>query len=310
MNTLILDRRNLQLEYENQCLVVRQPDTRPRTIPLQHIRRILCLHNVQLTTSLLGQLWKRGIDFVTLNSRHSECSFGLHPNQQQQIERRCRQYQWQQNNQHSLHLARILCAHRLRNNLRTLSPNTNSPLHQQLQHALLRIEQADSLQTLLGIEGAAQRLVFAHWRTLIPKQLGFSRRQRRPPPDPVNALLSLTSTIVMQESIRQCTAAGLAPYLGFYHRSLSGRHSLACDLMEPVRPFIEQWVMHLFIDKQFDLRHFTRPDTPGSPCMLGKTGRERFYPLLQANISTWQRQLQATARWVCRHLDNKHEGND
>src|SRR5690554_1574199 len=74
MHTLVFDRRDISLEYENQCLIVRQPDALPRSIPLTHIRRVLCLHSVRLTTSLLGQFWQRGIDFVAINSRYSERS--------------------------------------------------------------------------------------------------------------------------------------------------------------------------------------------------------------------------------------------
>lgn len=305
MSTLILDRRNIQLEYDNQCLVIRQPDNPPRTVPLMHLQKVICQHNVQLTTSLLGQLWKRGIDFITLNDRHTDCSFGLYANKQQQVERRCRQYLWQQDEQKALQLARTLCAHRLRNNLRLLADNNHTTLKQQLHRALQRTEHAISLQTLLGIEGAAQRLMFAHWRAKLPSQLGFEKRQRRPPKDPVNSLLSLTSSLVLQEAIRQCTVAGLDPDLGFYHRIASGRPSLACDLMEPLRPFFEHWVMHLFIDGHFDSRHFTGQNSAQAPCYLGKAGRQAFYPLFYQASIAWQRQLKATTRWICQHLDSR-----
>lgn len=308
MHTLILDHRNIRLEYDNKCLIIRQDDTKPRSIPLQHLSKIVCLHNVDLTTSLLGQLWKRGIDFVTLNSRHADCSFGLYANQQQQVERRCRQYAWQQHESTALALARTLCEHRIRLNLRLLKTDTPSPLlQQQLEQALTRIPEATNLASLRGLEGAAQRLMFAHWRTQLPVSLGFERRQRRPPKDPVNSLLSLTSSLLLQDAVRECTAAGLDPYLGFYHRTVSGRHSLACDLLETLRPKLEQWVMQLFINKQFDRRYFTGLEQPDSPCFLGKAGRELYYPLLQKMLPTWQRQLRATARWLCQHIDQSQE---
>lgn len=308
MNTLILDQRNIQLEYDNKCLIIRQASTKPRSIPLQHLSKIVCLHNASLTTSLLGQLWKRGIDFVTLNSRHADCSFGLYANQQQQVERRCRQYAWQQNESTALLLARTLCEHRIRLNLRLLQASIPSTsLQQQLQQALSRLASATCLASLRGIEGAAQRLMFAHWRAQLPLSLGFEKRQRRPPKDPVNSLLSLTSSLLLQDAIRECTAVGLDPYLGFYHRTVSGRHSLACDLLETLRPKLEQWVMQLFINQQFDRRHFTSVNKPNAACYLGKAGRELYYPLLQQTLPSWQLQLRATARWLCRQLDQQHQ---
>ncbi|NLY16891.1 MAG: CRISPR-associated endonuclease Cas1 [Gammaproteobacteria bacterium] len=305
MSTLILDRRNISLEYDNQCLVVRQPEQTPRTVPLKHLNKIVCLHSVQITTSLLGQLWKRKIDFVNLNNRHADCSFGLYPNRQQQVRRRCQQYAWQQDQSTALPLARTLCSHRLRNNLRLLPDNGELTLREYLHTAVSRLAEATSLQEMLGIEGAAQRQMFAHWREQLPTKLGFNQRQRRPPKDPVNSLLSLTSSLVLQEAIRQCTAAGLDPDLGFYHRIASGRPSLACDLMEPLRPFFEHWVMHLFIDGKFDCRHFTGQNSAQAPCYLGKAGREAFYPLFHQASTAWQRQLKATARWTCQHLDSE-----
>ena len=302
MQTLIIDHRNTRLEYDNQCLVVRQPDKPPRTIPLRHLDKIVCLHNADVTTSLLGQLWKRGIDFITLNSRYADCSFGLYANQQQQLERRCHQYQWQQDPDNCLVLARILCSHRIRSTMRLLPAEADATLRQQLIQTLARMGQTRSLDTLRDLEGDPQRFMFANWRNQLPASLGFEKRQRRPPKDPVNSLLSLTSSLLIQDAIRECMLAGLDPYLGFYHRTVSGRHSLACDLIEPLRPYLEQWVMQLFIRKQMDLRHFTGRGSD-APCFLGKAGREIYYPLLQQELPTWQRQLRATARWLARRIE-------
>lgn len=302
MHTLIFDRHNINLEYENNCIIIRQPEQPPRTLPLTHIQKVICLHSVTLSTSLLGQLWQRGIDFITLNSRYSERSFALHPNQQRQVERRCLQYQWQHHEQHCLDLAKQLCQHRLLCNTR-LQPEAVK-LTDQLQQLRQRIEYSQTLGELRGIEGSAQRLIFEYWREQLPPSLGFYQRKRRPPPDPVNALLSLTYTLAMQEAIRQCTAAGLDPQLGFYHRTAYGRYSLACDLMEPVRPFCEHWVFNQFIQGHIQRKHFTNPSTANPACLLGKRGREYYYQQIANELPAWRKQLQATARWLTRQLQH------
>jgi CRISP-associated protein Cas1 len=300
MHTLIFDRHNINLEYENNCIIIRQPEQPPRTLPLTQIQTIICLHSVVLTTSLLGQLWQRGIDFITLNSRYSERSFALHPNQQRQVERRCRQYQWQQHEHQCLPLARQLCQHRLQTNIR-LHPDIPD-LTQRLHTLKNRMSNSHSLSELRGVEGTAQRLIFEHWRQQLPPSLGFCERNRRPPADPVNALLSLTYTLAQQEAIRQCTAAGLDPQLGFYHRTAYGRHSLACDLMESVRPYCEQWVFRQFIQGHFNRTHFTQPSAANPACLLGKRGRERYYQAIAEQRPHWRQHLQASARWLTRQL--------
>lgn len=305
MRTLIFDRRNISLEYENQCLIVRLPETPPRSIPLNYIRKIICLHSVQLTTALLGQLWERGIDFISLNQRSSERSFALYPKQQQQIKRRCLQYSFQHNEALSLPLAKAICVHRISGNLRTLKLSRNHPLSIQLNKKKDDIQACITKDQLRGIEGSCQRLVFEFWRSLLPSDLNFQSRQRRPAPDPVNALLSLTYTIAMQEAIRQCTANGLDSQLGVYHVISSGRHSLACDLLEPVRPYCEQWVMESFLEETFTIKDFTK----GAPCLLMKSARENYYKTIAEKLNLWKRSLTASARWLCKYIDQHNEKN-
>ena len=189
-----MEQKNLELNYNNQCLYIHGKDCPFKSIPLNHIQQIVCMHGVALTSQLLGQLSRRSI-----------------------------QYQWQQ-----------------------------------------------------------------------------SLSQRRPPPDPVNSLLSLTFTLVYQQAIRQCKLRGLDSQLGFYHRPLDGRHSLACDLMEPLRPLIEEWVVGIFQQGLLDKRHFTQT-TEG--CLLGKKGKDIYYLQLAEKERGWQRTLDAYSRWLMRLID-------
>lgn len=305
MHTLIFDRRHLRLAYENNCLVVRQPELPPRSIPLHHIRKILCAHSVELSTALLGQLWQRGIDFIVLNSRYSDRSFALFPNQQQQVARRCQQYAWQQHSWFSLRLAKNLCLKRItayQQSLPALCHANETFLHNATQN----VQRCNNVKTLRGIEGALQRYIFAYWRQQLPSSLGFIKRQRRPPKDPVNAMLSLTYTLAHHEAVRQCTAAGLDPQLGFYHKIVSGRHSLACDLMEPIRPYCEAWVMQQFLNNTFNSSYFSIDKRTGA-AMLGKKGRSLFYSLIELEMQRWGEELQALAQWVCQEIDEYSE---
>lgn len=101
---------------------------------------------------------------------------------------------------------------------------------------------AESIASLMGVEGAAAALAFEQWPALIgaAKGFGFAARSRRPPADPVNALLSYAYAVLAGECACACLAAGLDPNVGFLHAERAGRPALALDLLEPLRPLIAE----------------------------------------------------------------------
>lgn len=107
-----------------------------------------------------------------------------------------------------------------------------------LQHLRTRCREAETVQALLGVEGSAARLYFQGLRALVPDEYGFLGRRRRPPTDPVNAMLSYAYTVLLGEVTRAVQIAGLDPTHGFLHRPHRGRPSLALDVMEEFRALI------------------------------------------------------------------------
>lgn len=99
---------------------------------------------------------------------------------------------------------------------------------------------AESTQSLLGIEGAAARSYFSQFSSMLRTDLGFDfeGRNRRPPKDPVNCLLSYVYSMLTKDLTVVALGVGLDPYLGFYHRPRFGRPALALDLAEEFRPII------------------------------------------------------------------------
>jgi CRISPR-associated protein Cas1 len=303
MSRVILDRRQLALEYTTNCLVIRAPDQPPRTLPLSRINQLICLHSVQITTQLVSQLLKRGIDFIVVNQRYADRGFSLYADHAQHAHRRSVQYHWQSNSATRLSWSRHVVSHKLKVTAAILRGRDHAAdalaasMAASAQQALTAWEEA----TLRGWEGSAQKTLFAYWRQHLPASLGFTQRKRRPPPDPVNATLSLSYMLAYEESVRQLKQAGLDPALGCYHRLVSGRKSLACDLMEPLRPRIEAWVIALFVEGILNGRYFSPPDERG--CWLGKTGREIYYTHLDSAQQYWRRYLAGYARVLARTVD-------
>lgn len=128
-----------------------------------------------------------------------------------------------------------------------------------------RAKDAQSLDILLGLEGVAAVIWFDIFGRLLLKPWEFHQRSRRPPRDPVNALLSLGYTMLQHRVTAACQAAGLETALGPLHAYRAGRQSLACDLMEPLRvPVVDRWVIRLLNQRRVRLEDFHAVDKGGT----------------------------------------------
>jgi CRISPR-associated endonuclease Cas1 len=181
-----------------------------------------------------------------------------------------------------------------------------------------RAAAARSTDELLGVEGLAAREYFAHLAGMLRPPAGrapafdFSARNRRPPRDPVNALLSLAYALLVRHLTAACAMAGLDPHVGFLHADRPGRPSLALDLMEPFRPLIaDSAVLTAVNNGELDPDDFL---TVGSSCALTTPGRRRFiaaferrldlevrHPLFGYRISS-RRILEVQTRLLARHV--------
>jgi len=192
----------------------------------------------------------------------------------------------------ALRLARSLVAGKIRNQRTMLQRNHVEPPARAL--ALMKCliedaEQAMMMDELLGIEGNAARIYFEHFAGMIKNgedeatarqgnthfRFDFVNRNRRPPKDPVNALLSLAYSMLAKDLHIVCHAVGFDPYLGFYHQPRFGRASLALDLMEPFRPLIaDSAVLSAINTRMVTASDFVRA---GNSVALTADGRKAFF---------------------------------
>ncbi len=156
-----------------------------------------------------------------------------------------------------LGVARALVAAKLRNSRRVLQKLAAGRVAQAERMALAadldtlarlagRAELAEDLATVRGYEGMGAAIYYERLRPFFAAGMPFTRRSRRPPADPANALLSWTYTIVMQEVRGAICAAGLDPCIGSLHAISYNRPALALDLMEPLRaPLCDLFILRL-----------------------------------------------------------------
>jgi len=152
---------------------------------------------------------------------------------------------------------------------------------------LERVQGAHEIPALLGLEGAVAALYFKHFGGMLkPRDFDahwdFTARNRRPPRDPVNALISFGYSLLAKEFTVALLAEGLDPWWGLYHQPRHGRPALALDLMEPFRPLIvDSAVITAINTGMIRAADFTRST---SACMLTAAGRKGFIRAYEARL--------------------------
>ena len=301
MSTLFVDRRDIALEHDSGALIIRDGGERIATVPLAPITRVVLRGNAQLTASLLATLGERGIGVLVLTGRQGKPSlfFGRpHNDARLRVEQTRRSLQ----DDFCLAYAQRLVQRKLERQCQWIDaarehyPAQRYPLSQalrQLQEQLPQIAHTRRLDSLRGLEGAAASSYFAGLRAVVPASLGFHERNRRPPRDPFNALLSLTYTLAHAETAFTLHAAGLDPCIGYYHQLSHSRESLACDIMETIRPLADRLCLKLVAQQVLTAEHFSQSD---AGCLLGKAGRSRYYGAYEEHAQPLRHAVQQEVR--------------
>jgi len=316
MSTLYIDRKYTSLEHQGAAMVLRRADQGLQRIPFNLIDRVVVHGKVQTDTATLGALADAGIAVSLLTGRHGRYKASLVGPAGNDVLRRVAQYRAHEDQRATTDIARCILRRKLAGQQRLLTRALAQ--RQDLRHSLrkasgqlqaLRLElkkPEDDLDRLRGIEGAAAAAYFAAYQKLFPPSLGFQGRKRRPPPDPVNAVLSLGYTLLYSEAVKAVHAAGLDPFLGYLHAPAHGRASLAADLIEPLRPRFDSLVWWMFSKRQLRAEDFKTDD---GGCLLSKSGRGRFYGLYEKQAAPTRRWLRLFTYALINHLTQQHQRN-
>jgi CRISPR-associated protein Cas1 len=309
LRPLYLNTQGLRVGISGGILQVKEKDKLLQEVRLADINQLNLFGNIQLTTQAIQTLCSAEIPiayfsmggwFYGLTRGHSLKNIFL----------RREQFRHADQPLFCLHLARALVAGKILNQRVMLQRNHVEPPAPVLA-ALKRLAEsartADSLETLLGIEGQAGHLYFSHFAGMIKPPdnppgtaptpadartagrdgqftFDFAGRNRRPPRDAVNALLSLAYSVLAKDLALACLAVGFDPYLGFYHQPRFGRPALALDLMEPFRPLLADSAVLSAINN--------RMITPGNFLRLGPAvalkpeGRKAFFRAYEQRMDT------------------------
>ncbi|AEE17588.1 type I-C CRISPR-associated endonuclease Cas1c [Treponema brennaborense] len=263
LNTLYVTTPKTYLRKKGETVaVIREKQTIAR-IPLITLDGIVCYGNVLVSPFLLGACpeYNISVSFLGMSGEFLARSQGPVAGN---VLLRKEQYRISDSEERSANLAKFFLIGKIGNQrtvlqraLRDHSDKMDTERVQAvvrfLESAVPQLERETDLDTIRGIEGDAARRYFSVFDQLILSSdpgFAFEDRNRRPPRDPVNALLSYTYTLLYHDMRSALECSGLDPAVGFLHRDRPGRLSLALDLMEEFRPFFADRLVLSLINKK------------------------------------------------------------
>lgn len=277
---LVVDGRGSALEAgTHRTLVLRHADGRRERVGIGALASVVLYGDVQLSTGLLQDLAAEGVALTVLPLRGRTRSVGFTHLPHRHVLLRHRQHLAYADGATRLSLARMAVVAKceaMARFARAFAPSTEDTTYQAMRAAA----QAPSLAALLGVEGASSQRHFARLAQAYGENgpFRFEHRNRQPPLDAPNALMSLSYTLAQSQAVQLSLRAGLDVQVGFLHGLQRDRQSLALDLVEPARAALDEWVHDLLMRRRV-LTPAMFAGSTGEAVRLTHEGRAAFYPL-------------------------------
>jgi len=290
MATLYITEPGARIEKEYQRLLVTKDDEVLLRVPLSRVTDVVLVGQTGATTPALLALLDAGIGLAFV-SQSGALRGRLVPPTPKNIPLRHQQYARAQDGAFCLEVARAIVGGKLRNQralafrLRRSHPEIKEKLVEDIIATIEGVQGSEDMNALRGLEGAGARAYFQILRQALPEEWRFEKRVRRPPGDPVNAMLSLGYTLLGHSLMSALEVVGLDPYDGFFHADKYGRPALALDLVEEFRSVIVDSVVLTVVNKGVLALDDFRPGPKGGT-LLTQRGLRQFLDQYSARLQT------------------------
>ena len=298
LNTLYVFTEDAYLSLDGENVVVKQGDVRLGRIPLHTLEGIVCFSYKGASPALMGACAERsvGLSFFDRHGRFLAAAVGP---QRGNVILRKTQYAWSNCEEMGLAVSRSMIFGKLYNSRwvleRAVRDHGMRINEEAVKRASVKISSAarsamdcGSIASLRGIEGDAAAEYYGVFDELILRDkdtFRFPCRNRRPPADPVNSMLSLFYTVLARDCASALEGVGLDPYVGFMHADRPGRQSLALDLMEELRPvFVDRFVVSAVNNRVVSYRDFAARES--GEVRLTDRGRKQLFEAWQEKKKT------------------------
>lgn len=290
MTTLYLTQQYAQVRKDHQALLVRHPDGSTVSVPLRKVDQVVVMGDITLSAAAIQSLLAEGTD-ICYCTRWGRYLGRLCGDWTRHSLLRLDQFRVHEDTARSLPLARAFVRGKLLN-MRTLilrgarrqSSDALRLAAARLQLGAQRTQEAADTAELMGIEGAASAAYFGAFGDLLTEAIPFPGRQRRPPRDPINALLSFGYVVLANSVQSAVSVVGLDPYIGFLHAAGHGKASLALDLAEEFRPIVvDSTVLTLWNNRRLTAHDFS---INADGVRLSDDARRQYLTALEDRLAT------------------------
>jgi len=278
------------IRHANNRLVMIRDGKNVAAIPLEDLSHVALHGPITMTGAAVARLMDAGLD-VTLHTSAGRMRGMIMSAQPKNVFLLLAQAEAWRTPERRLAFAKAVVASKLRGQRQFLQRHAldrGSPACatavEQIDALARRIDEHDGIDAVRGIEGAAAAAYFAAFRDVVGAAWGFTTRARRPPPDPVNALLSFGYTLAGAEVGRHLLRAGFDTRIGLFHGVRYGRESLPLDLVDELRtPMVDRFTVALLHRRQLLAEDFEPSD--GGGVRLKDAARRRYLELWEEMLS-------------------------
>lgn len=294
LNTLYITRQDVYVHQEGQTVVVEEDKKILLQLPIHTVSSIVCFGNIRFSPFLFGLCGEHGVH-ISFLTEYGKFLARVTGKISGNVLLRMNQMKTTFNEQKILSAAKSFVIGKVMNSrnllLRRLRDHgENAPVEEaksQMALVLKHLRSADSIDCVRGYEGEAANIYFSVFNELIltkKNTFHINGRNRRPPLDPMNALLSFLYTILLHDCEAALESVGLDPQIGFLHTLRPGRASLACDLMEELRaPLVDRLALTLVNLNQITEKGFRKTE-------LGSV--EMMDDVRKVVLTAWQKRKQ------------------
>ncbi len=286
LNTLYVTTEGAYLHLDHDTLKVKIEKENKLQVPIHHLGGIVCFGNVMISPAAMARCAEDG-RFLVLLDRNGRFKARVEGPVSGNVLLRSAQHEAMRDETKTLDIAKNMVAGKIQNSrqivLRGARESTDDDDSQrlkktrdQLANALSRLPNCQNIDQVRGIEGESARAYFSSFDRMVREAretFKLDGRNRRPPRDPINTLLSFLYALLMNDCVAGAEGVGLDPQMGFLHALRPGRAALALDLMEEVRSVLaDRLALTLINRKQINAKHFI--DRPGGAVHLDDKGRK------------------------------------
>ena len=256
MSNLYITKQNTKLSKKGKRIVVKEEGKIISDIPLINIEQVVVFGRVSITGAMIQLLLGEGIP-ITYLSYYGNYKGRLVPEYSKNSIFRIKQFRAYEDENFCLDISKRMIKGKLKNmrsflliEARKNKKDKIKEVCEKIKRTINKLEQADNLEKIRGYEGIASKYYFSKFNAVLDDEFNFDGRNRRPPKDPINSMLSFGYCLLLNNVLTALYLNGFDPYIGFFHSVQYGKVSLALDLIEEFRQVIIDRLIKSLVNRE------------------------------------------------------------